>query len=330
MTRILALLMMLLAFHTTPAMAQSTRIAITVALPDGPPTRTVGLLIAQRRGYFMEAGLDVTLSPARYGRSPVEALVDNSADLAVEIMPLALVARARGGDVVHVAQFFQRSTLSLMCRKTVDQPMKLAGHNVGVWLDGWESSFYAWLSRLGLSYFATGGGVTIVRQGTDAEIFLENEVDCLTTTSYRAPFALASLGEGRAGLITYSYQDLDLGMLEDGLYARSADLANPAKVDVFARFLTAAARGWQSLQDDPSQAERMILEQSAPDKLDPDSVAESLAAVSKAVAAGTVEIGTLDDAAFDRTVNLLLTGAPEPTLTSAPAGAVSAILRQRP
>jgi NitT/TauT family transport system substrate-binding protein len=330
MTRFLVFLVLLLVLQPMSATAQSTRTALTVALADGPTTRSAGFLIAQQRGYFTEAGPDVTLTASQFGRAPIDALVDSSADLAVEIMPLALAARAKGGDVVHVAQFFQRATLNLICRKSIDQPMKLAGHNVGVWLNGWESSFYAWLSRLGLSYFATGGGVTIVRQGADAEIFLENEVDCLTTTSYRAPFALASMGDGRAGLITYSYQDLDLGMLEDGLYARGADLANPAKVDAYARFLTAAARGWQSLQDDPSQAERLILELSAQDKLDPAQVAESLAAVSKAVAAGTVEIGALDDAAFDRTVNLLLTGAPEPTLTSAPAGAVSAILRQRP
>jgi NitT/TauT family transport system substrate-binding protein len=330
MTRILGFFLLLLTLHAAPAMAENTRIALTVALPDGPPTRSAGFLIAQQRGYFTDAGLDVTLASTLYGRSPIDSLVDSSVDLAVEIMPLALAARAKGGDVVHVAQFFQRATLRLVCRKSIDQPMKLAGHNVGVWLGGWESSFYAWLSRLGLSYFATGGGVTIVRQGVDAEIFLENEVDCLTTTSYRAPFILAPLGEARDGLITYSYQDLDLGMLEDGLYARDADLANPAKVAAFTKFLAAVARGWQSLQDDPSEAQRMLLKLPGNDKLDPAAVTESLVAVSQSVAADTVEIGALDDAAYDRTVNLLLTGAPDPTLTSAPAGAISRILRQRP
>jgi NitT/TauT family transport system substrate-binding protein len=328
--RLIAFLMLLLSLAAAPAVAQNTRVALTIAIPDGPAARSAGFLIAQQRGYFSEAGLDVTLARAGFGRSPVDDLGEARADLAVEIMPIALAARARAVDIVHVAQFVQHATLELVCHNSVDQPMKLAGHNVGVWLDGWESSFYAWLARLGLSYFATGGGVTIVRQGTDAEIFLENEVDCLTTTSYRAPYVLGPLGASRQSLVTYRYQDLDLGMLEDGLYARGADLKDPAKVAIFTRFLTAAARGWQSLHDDPSEAQSLIVDLPESEKLDAKVVTESLAAVSEAVSAGNIEIGALDDAAYDRTVLLLLTGAPDPTLSAAPSGAISAILRRRP
>ena len=63
--------------------------------------------------------------------------------------------------------------------------------------------------------------------------------------------------------------------------------------------------------------------------LDPALVAESLAAVDEALAAQDVEIGTLDATAYDRTVLLLLTGAPDPTLLAAPAGAVSDAVRKR-
>lgn len=327
MLRLLGLLLLALLLPSA-ALAQTAPAALTIALPDGPSTRTVGFLLAQQRGYFAEAGVNVTFIHASYGISPTDLLGQSRADLAVDIMPVALAARDKGKDVVHVAQFFQRATLALVCHNTIDQPAKLAGHNVGVWLDGWESPFYAWLARLGLSYFATGGGVTIVRQGTDAEIFLENEVDCLTTTTYRAPLVLAPMGKARQSLVTYRYQDLDLGMLEDGLYARGQDLKNPVKVDAFARFLTAAARGWQGLHDDPSQAQQLIMALPESAKLDPAVVAESLAAVSAAVSADNAEIGALDDAAYDRTVLLLLTGAPDPTLRAAPAGAISTVVRQ--
>jgi NitT/TauT family transport system substrate-binding protein len=315
---------------STPAAAQGTRISLKVALPEGPDTRAAGFLIAQQRGYFADAGLDVTFQKLGYGRSPIDPLSESKADLAVEIMPIALAKRERGADVVHVAQIFQRATLALYCRATIDQPAKLAGHNVGVWLDGWESPFYAWLGRLGLSYFATGGGVTIVRQGTDAEIFQENEVDCLTTTTYRAPFALGADAVKEKHLIPYRYQELDLGVLEDGLYARAADLKDPLRVAAFKRFLTATARGWQSLHDDPSEAERLIMALPDSAKLDEKAVAESLAAISEAVSVDTVDLGTLDDAAYDRTVLLLLTGAPDPALAAAPSGAVSPVLKQLP
>jgi NitT/TauT family transport system substrate-binding protein len=313
-----------------PAAAQTVRTPLKVALPEGPDTRYAGFLIAQQRGYFTDAGLDVTFDRQGYGHSPIDPLAESQADLAVEIMPIALAKRERGADVVHVAQIFQRATLGLYCRTAIDQPTKLAGHNVGVWLDGWESPFYAWLGRLGLSYFATGGGVTIVRQGTDAEIFEENEVDCLTGTTYRLPFVLGPKAVKEKSLVVYRYQDMDLGVLEDGLYARAADTKDPARVETFKRFLSAAARGWQSLHDDPSDAEQLIMALPDSAKLDKKAVAESLAAVAEAVGADNVDLGALDDAAFDRTVLLLLTGAPDPALAAAPSGAVSPVLRQLP
>jgi len=312
------------------AVAQNVLIPLHVALPEGPDTRIAGFLIAQSRGYFTDVGLDVTFLKQGYGPSPIDRLVDTKADLAVEIMPIALTKRESGADVIHVAQIFQRATLGLYCRPSIDNPTKIAGHDVGVWLDGWESSFYAWLSRLGISYFATGGGVTVIRQGLDAEIFWENEVDCLTTTTYRAPFILGVDAVRVQSLVRYRYQDVDLGVLEDGIYVRGADLKVPARVDAFKRFMAAATRGWQSLQDDPADAERIIMELPDNARLNKSAVKESLAAISEAVRMGNVGLGTLDNAAYDRTIMLLLTSAPEPVLAAAPSGAVSPLLRQKP
>ncbi len=47
---------------------------------------------------------------------------------------------------------------------------------------------------------------------------------------------------------------------------------------------------------------------------------ESLAAVSEAVSVDHVDLGSLDDAAYDRTILLLLTGAPDPVLAAALPG----------
>lgn len=318
------------AIHPDVQMAQDDRPRLVVQMPDGPPARGIGLLLAARRGYFAEAGIDVTLQQSPAGQSPISRLADGSVDLAVDILPVALRARAEGANVVHIAQFYQRATLALVCRPQVDQPGKLAGENIGVWLGGWESSFYAWLSRLGLSYFASGSGVTILRQGHDAEIFLEGEADCMTSTTYLAPLQLASLGEERARLVTYSYEELGLGMLEDGLYARAEDLADPARLDAFARFHAAAQRGWQALHDDPGAAGRLLAGLSENAGIAPALLRESLAAVSAATAEDDAITLRLDPTAYDRSVNLLLTGAPEPVLTAAPDGAVSdAVFKRR-
>jgi NitT/TauT family transport system substrate-binding protein len=309
-----------------PVLAQAGDTALPtldLRLPSGPAVRSLGILMAEERGYFAAAGLDVTVSHAELGQSPVTDLAEEHTDLAIEIMPVALRQRAEGAEVVHIAQFFQRGSLALICRPEIDQPGKLAGRNVGVWLGGWESSFYAWLNRLGLSYFASGGGVTILRQGPDAEAFLARETDCFTTTSYLAPLQLADLGKERKDLVHYAYEELGLSVLEDGLYARAADLTDPARVDLFARFLSAAARGWQSVREEPKAARRLLASQTENAGRDAVLLTESLNAVIAALGRARTEIGSLDAVAFDRTVTLLLTGAPEPVLTAAPTQALS-------
>jgi NitT/TauT family transport system substrate-binding protein len=315
--------------HTAITVAQAERPALVVQLPPGPPARSIGLRLAARLGYFDGAGVDVTLQQAAIGQSPAASLADGQVDLAIDILPVALRARADGANIVHVAQFFQHATLMLACRPEIDQPGKLAGENIGVWLGGWESSFYAWLNRLGLSYFASGGGVTVLRQGVDAEMFLANEVDCMTTTSYLAPLHLAPLGPARSALVSYGYEELGLGVLEDGLYARADDLADPARVDAYARFLAGALRGWQAARDDVAAARKLLASLSENADIDPLLLNESLTAVNAAVAPEDDITGRLDLEAYDRSVNLLLTGAPEPLLKAAPDGAVSDLVFKR-
>jgi NitT/TauT family transport system substrate-binding protein len=333
---LLALLFAGVAIPASPARAQTLTQAagelheLTLQLPAGPSVRYAGLLVALERGYFTSAGIDITLRAPVPDQNPVAALADGNADLAVDILPSALRARAAGVNVVHVAQFFRRATLALVCRADVDQPGKLAGENVGVWMGGWESSFYAWLNRLGLSYFASGGGVTVLRQGMDAEMFLAGEVDCMTTTSYLMPMQLAAIGDKQSALVTYAYEDLGLGVLEDGLYARAGDLADPTRIDLFARFLAAAGRGWQAARDDSAGTLKMLAALPENAKLDGMVLRQALTAVNAAVGAEDSLVGQLDLAAYDRSVNLLLTGAPEPVLTAAPDSAVSdVIFKQR-
>lgn len=305
------------------------RVEIAVQLPEGPSVRSIGLLLAARSGHFEAAGLNVTLIPPSAESSAAAVLADGGADLAVDIMPAALRARAEGTNIVHVAQIYQHATLALLCRPEIDQPGKLAGENIGVWLGGWESSFYAWLNRLGLSYFASGGGVTILRQGADAEMLRSGEVDCMTTTTYRAPQQFAGSGIDRSTLVAYLYESLGLGVLEDGVYARAEDLANPARVDAFARFLAAAERGWRMAYEDPAAALKVLAELDENAGLDAALLDEMLAAVNAAVAIEEGPLGRLDPAAYDRTVNLLLTGAPEPILTAAPDKAVSDLVTKQ-
>jgi len=302
---------------------------VTVALPEGLSPRTVGYYLAEDKGYYAAAGLKVTFVAATADGKPSDALIQRKADLAVELMPIALKRREAGDKLVNIAQIFRNAGMEVVCRPAIDHPTALKNHVVGVWFGGLESPFYAWMSVLQLNPFGGAGSVTVLRQNFGLEAFKRYQSDCATTFTYAAPLDFAAADIPLQGLKQYRYQDSGVATLEDGLYARDEDLAKPDRVALFAAFLGAARRGWQAAHLSPRAAFDLIRNDPAFAKADTAALREAIDAVDDLVGAEKGPIGKLDPDAYDRTVNLLLTAAPDPVLTRAPAGAISGAVWQR-
>jgi NitT/TauT family transport system substrate-binding protein len=296
---------------------------LTVALPGGLSPRTVGFYLALDKGYFTAAGLTVTLTAPTGDQRPSDPLVQGKADLAVELMPIALKRREAGDKLVHVAQVFRNAGMEVVCRPSIAQPADLKNHVVGVWFGGLESAFYAWINGLALNPFGGPGSVTVLRQNYGLDAFKRYQADCATTFNYAAPLEFAAAEIPLDGLKAYSYQEIGQATLEDGLYAREADLAKPERVALFASFLGAARRGWQLAHVSPKTAFDLLHADPKFAAVDPALLRQAIDAVDDLLALDKGPMGKLDQDAYDRTVNLLLTAAPDPVLTRAPAGAVS-------
>jgi NitT/TauT family transport system substrate-binding protein len=299
---------------------------LTVVLPEGLSPRTVGFYLAQDKGYFTAAGVAVTLTAPGSDRRPLDVLAQKKADLAVELMPIALKRREAGERIVHVAQIFRKAGMEVVCRPSIEQPADLKNHVVGVWFGGLESAFYAWISGLSLNPFGGPGSVTVLRQNYGLEAFQRLQSDCATTFSYAAPLEFAAADIPLQGLKQYSYQAIGQATLEDGLYAREEDLAKPDRVAAFAGFLDAARRGWQLAHISPKTAFDLLHSDPKFASIDPAVLRQAIDAVDDLLALDQGPLGKLDPDAYDRTVNLLLTAAPDPVLTRAPAGAVSDVV----
>jgi NitT/TauT family transport system substrate-binding protein len=295
---------------------------LTVVLPEGLSPRTVGYYMAQEKGYFDAAGLHVTFTAA--GETPPSSvLAKGQADLAVELMPVALAHREAGDDIVHIAQIFRKAGMELACRATVDRPAALKDHVVGVYFGGLESAFYAWMSVLSLNPFGGPGSVTVLRQNFGLEAFQRSQADCATTFTYRAPLDFAAAGQKLQDLKFYRYADAGVATLEDGLYARGGDLARLDRVGQFAAFLAAVTKGWRFAHNNPKAAFDLIHAYPAFANVDATVLRQAIGAADDLVAPDSGPIGKLDRNAYNQTVNLLLTAAPDPVLSKAPAGAVS-------
>lgn len=317
-TGIMAVLLLLAALR--PAVAQEAELTrIIVALPEGPSGRTIGYYLAEAGGWFARVGLDPEFVVAT---EPAAVVADGDADLAIDIMPTALRIRAEGADIRHVAQIFQKSGLVLACRPSLKEPKDLKGMTIALWSGGQEAPFYAWMEKVGLGIYGEADGVTVLREGLDLNTYRNRTSDCFTGETYALPLQLALLDKTTFDYRIFSYEQVGTATLEDGVYARGEDLKYPDRVQRIARFLAASRAGWQSAADEARKAAAFLAEKMTSPAPDLATLLRAIWAANDLVEVGRTPFGRLDPAAYDRTVTILLTAAPDPLLKTAPRGAV--------
>lgn len=222
-----------LASALSPAPAHAE--AIRLQLRDAWGADGAGYAMAQARGLYRAAGLAVAIRPGDADTSPAQALARGDADVIVDWLPAALVARERGLPVVRLAQVFARPTLGLACLEGlgIDDPAQdLGARPVGVWFGGAHYAVQAWLGR----------DVGLAAQGGDA-------------LAARRLACVATRGPAPAGAVRFAPP---VALPEDGLYALASALDDPAGAARLARFVAATQAGWQAAAADPVAAAQAV------------------------------------------------------------------------
>jgi NitT/TauT family transport system substrate-binding protein len=206
----------------------------TVQLKWLPQAQFAGYYVAQAKGFYKEADLDVTIKPGGPDIAPPQVLAASGADLAVDWMPSALAAREAGAPLVNVAQIFNRSGMMLTCKKAsgVATPQDFKGKTLGVWFGGNEYPFLAWMSILKLSTTGATPDVKILKQGFNVDPLLQNQAACISTMIYNEYWQVIDAGVKPDQLVTFFYEDQGVAMLEDGLYALAPKLKEIGRAHV--------------------------------------------------------------------------------------------------
>lgn len=279
-----------------------------------------GYYVAHDKGFYDEAGLDVDILPGGPDVAPTQVIAGGGADVIVEWMPAALAARERGVPLVNIAQPFKASGMELTCRKDtgIASPADFKGKTLGVWFSGNEYPFLSWMSKLGLSTDGGAEGVTVIRQGFNVDPLIQKQADCISTMSYNEYWQVLDAGIPADELTVFKYQDQGVATLEDGLYATEETLADPEMVDALARFVKATMRGWAYAAENPDEAAQIVLDNDMTGAQTEEHQKRMVGEVIKLVGDSD---GTLDVAAAENTVAVLMGGGSDPVITKAPEGA---------
>jgi putative hydroxymethylpyrimidine transport system substrate-binding protein len=87
-------------------------VSVTLDGHEGP--ENVGILMAQQRGYFADAGLSVSIFSPVLPARPVQYVATRQDDLGVTQEPQLVLAKAKGAPVIAVGSLLHRSTAAMI------------------------------------------------------------------------------------------------------------------------------------------------------------------------------------------------------------------------
>ncbi|NND90061.1 MAG: ABC transporter substrate-binding protein [Granulosicoccus sp.] len=287
-----------------------------------------GYYVAQEKGFYDEAGLDVTIKPGGPDIAPPQVIAGGGADVIIDWMPSALASREKGVPLVNIAQPFKRSGMMLTCLKEsgITSPDDFRGRTLGVWFFGNEYPFLSWMSSLGIPTDGGEDGVTVLKQGFNVDPLLQKQADCISTMTYNEYWQVIDAGITEDQLVVFPYEDQGVSTMEDGLYVLEGNLQDEAFVDRMARFVAASMKGWQYTRDNPDEAAEIVLDNDASGAQTEKHQKRMVGEINKLTEGSD---GSLDVADYERTVKTLLSGGSDPVITKEPEGAWTSVVTDK-
>ncbi|NRR29294.1 PAS domain S-box protein [Oxalobacteraceae bacterium] len=193
-----------------------------------------GYYAAQDKGFYRDAGLDVTLIESQPGRDPVQQVIDGRAQYGVGSSAL-LLNRGLGQPVVVLASIFQHSPSALLVRHGPDgKPRPWAGSRVMLAPNNHELTAYFKKQNIRLD------SLFVVPHSYRLDDLLEGQVDAYAAYSTQEPFLLK---HSTVGYDLISPRSAGIDFYGDNLFTTESELReHPARARALRQ---ATLRGWQ-------------------------------------------------------------------------------------
>jgi NitT/TauT family transport system substrate-binding protein len=294
--------------------------ALTLQLKWVTQAQFAGYYVAKDKGFYKDAGLDVTIKAGGPDIAPEQVIAGGGADVIVDWMPAALAAREKGVGLVNIAQPFKKSGMELTCRAEtgIKKPADFKGHTLGVWFFGNEYPFLSWMSKLKIKTDGSADGVKVLKQGFNVDPLIQKQADCISTMTYNEYWQVIDAGIPASKLVVFKYEDQGVSTLEDGLYAMEDKLKDPAYVAKLGKFVAASQKGWDYAIAHPAEAVKIVLDNDASGAQTEKHQTQMLKEINKLTAGSS---GVLVPADYERTVKELLASGSDSVISKEPTGA---------
>jgi NitT/TauT family transport system substrate-binding protein len=257
------------ALGITRAQAAPKLTSVTLQLKWVTQSQFAGYYAAVQKGYYKNAGLDVTLKVGGPDITPEQVVLGGQAQFGLDWLPNLFATREKGGKIVSIAQVFARSGMTELTWKNsgITSIAKMRNKKVGVWCCGNEPELFAALNKNGIDPHDSSD-VKIVNQPFDMNLFLQRKVDAAAAMTYNELAQVLETKNPATGKL-YTLKDLNVfkmasqqvgtGMLEDNIFTTEKYLKNPKNKTTIVNFLKASFQGWIYCRDHVQDCTNIVL-----------------------------------------------------------------------
>jgi NitT/TauT family transport system substrate-binding protein len=244
---------------------------VTLQLKWVTQAQFAGFYAAKAKGYYSQAGLDVTLKVGGPTITPEQVVLGKQAEFGIDWVPSLLSFRDGGKKITQIAQLFSKSGMTELTWKDsgITTIAKMRGKKVGVWCCGNENELYAALVKNGMNP-TNKNDVTIVNQPFNMDLFLNRDVDAAAAMTYNELAQVLETKNPKTGKL-YKLSDLNVismenaakgagtSMLEDDVFVRDDWIKDKKNQAIAKKFLAASFKGWIYCRDHANACVNIVL-----------------------------------------------------------------------
>ena len=230
---------------------------VTIQLNWVANVEFAGILLAKERGWYEDAGIDLTIRRWETGLDPIEEVVAGKAQIGLAEGADIIKARSGGKKISAVATQFQKSPFCLISKKKqgIKTPEQLRGKRVGINHPAAILMIKIVLADVGMKY----DDIVPVEVGWDIQSLLDDRTDAHPGYMNDEPLSIKEKGYEtdvipafRHGYDFYS----EVYFVTEAMSRKQPDMIR--------KFLDATLRGWEEAFRDPAATAKLVVEKYYP------------------------------------------------------------------
>ena len=247
MKKIIFTLLASMTFMLT--MAQSEEIVFTPQWTA--QAQFAGYYVAQAKGFYREAGLNVRIKHPSASNPCVNLLKEGKSQLITLHLISAMKNINAGTPLINVLQTSQANSQMIISHKPLKSVEDLRGKRMG----RWKAGFFELGHLINNQYNLNIEWVPFVQ---NVNLYITGAIDATMAMTYNEYYQLLMAGQHIEKNQTLYFRDLGCNVPEDGLYVL-ADYYRRHQQEV-KKFAEASRRGWEWVAKHPEEALDIVME----------------------------------------------------------------------